>query len=125
MRDLIHFVIKRRLLATAVLRGIGLALLVTGLVLSCYGLGRAVIWSGIGNLLGDYSNANLLAQGATLTVFGLALGLVSRRAARWLVPMPRHECPECGYRLQKLAQPRCPECGLDLPKAMVEADRNG
>ena len=37
--------------------------------------------------------------------------LTSERIARWIMPMPRPVCPECGYALQP-ATDRCPECGL-------------
>lgn len=32
------------------------------------------------------------------------------KLARW-----RPVCPECGYSLRGLTQPRCPECGIDFP----------
>jgi hypothetical protein len=34
------------------------------------------------------------------------------RMSRW-----RPVCPECGYSLRGLTEPRCPECGVDLPSA--------
>jgi hypothetical protein len=46
----------------------------------------------------------------------LALLLFNRRLARWVFPMPRPECPECGYALPDGAD-RCPECGLSLSKS--------
>ena len=41
------------------------------------------------------------------------------RIVRWIVPLPKSECPHCGYNIAKLAEPRCPECGLGLPGEMV------
>ena len=41
------------------------------------------------------------------------------RIVRWIVPLPKPECPHCGYNIAKLAEPRCPECGLDLPEEIV------
>src|SRR3954468_20064624 len=49
---------------------------------------------------------------------GLACALVfgASRLARFLIPMPRPECPECGYAIRGEAD-RCPECGLNLGRA--------
>lgn len=41
----------------------------------------------------------------------LVILLCADRFARWLLPMPRPVCPECGYAIQP-ATDRCPECGL-------------
>jgi len=48
----------------------------------------------------------------------LAFGLVygAKRLSRFLIPMPRPECPECGYAVPDGAD-RCSECGLNLSKA--------
>jgi uncharacterized paraquat-inducible protein A len=42
------------------------------------------------------------------------------RMARWIAPLPRPRCPECGYWIRAGASPKCPECGSALPKALVE-----
>lgn len=47
------------------------------------------------------------------------LGGLSRRIARWVLPLPRSGCPRCGYRLVALIEPRCPECGLALPAELM------
>jgi len=49
---------------------------------------------------------------------GLAAGLLlgSGRLARLLAPMPRPECPGCGYATSPESE-RCPECGLNLARA--------
>jgi len=40
-----------------------------------------------------------------------------RRSAMRLSRWPP-VCPECGYSLRGLTQPRCPECGVDLPASV-------
>jgi len=51
---------------------------------------------------------------------GVALLMFHDRLARWIAPLPRPRCPECGYWIRKGASPKCPECGTALPKALVE-----
>lgn len=52
------------------------------------------------------------------TAIGLAAGLLlgAGRLARLLAPMPRPECPGCGYATAPDSD-RCPECGLNLARA--------
>jgi hypothetical protein len=45
---------------------------------------------------------------------GVALLVANRRIIRWLVPMPRRECPDCGYDIENLKSERCPECGCPI-----------
>jgi hypothetical protein len=49
----------------------------------------------------------------------LPLWLFDKRIGRVLVPLPRIECPRCGYDLTALERPICPECGLSLPRSYV------
>jgi len=50
-------------------------------------------------------------RGLALIVVGVALALLSRRIAGWVVPVPATGCPRCGYPTPD-AEGRCPECGL-------------
>lgn len=56
---------------------------------------------------------------AMAIVPAICLLLTNRRLVKWVVPLPKLECPKCGYSLQELCEARCPECGLALPKALV------
>lgn len=40
-----------------------------------------------------------------------------RPLARWIVPIPKPQCPTCGYPIKGLRRPMCPECGGVLPQA--------
>jgi hypothetical protein len=53
----------------------------------------------------------LLSQGPFLLA-AAALVRWETTVARWLVPMPRAGCPECGYAMTTGPGARCPECGL-------------
>ena len=44
----------------------------------------------------------------------LAMLLISRFGLRWIVAVPKPNCPGCGYDLSKPEGPRCPECGLQI-----------
>jgi hypothetical protein len=55
--------------------------------------------------------ANMLF--ASLAI-GAALLFAERPILRWLVPLPKVECPQCGYSLRQLTTTRCPECGFQF-----------
>jgi hypothetical protein len=46
-------------------------------------------------------------------IAGIAVLGVDRWLLPWLVPIPRRECPECGYAIEAYSRV-CPECGLTL-----------
>jgi hypothetical protein len=46
----------------------------------------------------------------------VALALVGQFAMRLLVPVPKPNCPGCGYDLSHPTSDRCPECGLPLAR---------
>src|SRR5262245_18719097 len=50
---------------------------------------------------------------ALVAAMGVACVRLGPGAARWLVPMPRGGCPECGYPAAA-GSARCPECGAPL-----------
>jgi hypothetical protein len=50
---------------------------------------------------------------------GVITLLLDRRLMKWIVPLPKLACPECGQSLTHLAEPRCPECGCPLPTSLV------
>lgn len=64
----------------------------------------------------------IVPQAGMYIMPGLILLVLRNRLVRWIVPIPKPECPRCGYGLAKLTTPRCPECGQTLPAEMVEDD---
>ncbi|MFI4915516.1 MAG: hypothetical protein ACIAS6_03280 [Phycisphaerales bacterium JB060] len=46
-----------------------------------------------------------------------ALALLGQFGLRLLVPVPKPNCPGCGYDLRKPTSDRCPECGLAIGAA--------
>jgi hypothetical protein len=68
----------------------------------------------LAGLPGDLSLLLVPAVGAGFV--GIILLFYQRRIVRWLAPMARPECPECGYPVRSGIS-RCPECGLSLSKA--------
>ncbi|MCL4741060.1 MAG: hypothetical protein KJZ54_02550 [Phycisphaerales bacterium] len=50
-------------------------------------------------------------RGLAMIAVGVALAVLSRRIALWVVPVPATGCPRCGYPTPD-AEGRCPECGL-------------
>jgi hypothetical protein len=79
-------------------------------------------WGAVYTLLSDREWESLrgwVAFAAGVLVPAIPLWLVDERIARALVPLPRPECPRCGYNLTALERPECPECGLTLPDVML------
>lgn len=60
-----------------------------------------------------------LGKALMLIVLGVIVWRLQKRLARWLVVIPEMECPECGYAIPALRDPRCTECGLGLPGCLV------
>jgi hypothetical protein len=50
-------------------------------------------------------------------VLAVVLIALEGRLIRWLFPLPRVGCPQCGYPIAGRAFDRCPECGLVLGEA--------
>lgn len=50
----------------------------------------------------------------SLGAMSLALALIGQFALPLLVPVPKPNCPGCGYDLRNPTSDRCPECGLPL-----------
>jgi len=58
-----------------------------------------------------------------MLAMAIILRILEKRLVKWLVPLVRPECPECGYALIQLTEPRCPECGLRLPPELISGNR--
>ncbi|MBX3357904.1 MAG: hypothetical protein KF745_05705 [Phycisphaeraceae bacterium] len=105
-----------RALTTWLIRAAALALVSAGsyLVLkkALFAVGTGVVpifmsvYEGVGEEHSTY-------RGAAMLVVGIALALLSRRLAHWVVAMPPNGCPRCGYEGLDGTMNRCPECGLD------------
>ncbi len=65
----------------------------------------------------------LLPALVTYGMPGVILLVLRVRIVGWIAPLPRAECPHCGYSLKQLSLSRCPECGNDLPEAMIQRDQ--
>lgn len=61
---------------------------------------------------------NWLAYNLGLWVPGILLAYKGRLISKWIVPMPRNECLNCGYQLRSLKADHCPECGSPIPTAV-------
>ncbi|MEX2219815.1 MAG: hypothetical protein WD749_13775 [Phycisphaerales bacterium] len=88
-------------------------------VLLLYAAGRALSWAvyctfGGGGLFEVFRLVEFW-DALVPVPLAAALLLFGERLVRWVFPMPRPECPECGYRLQPATE-RCPECGLNLAR---------
>jgi hypothetical protein len=78
----------------------------------------AVIWGqAIRGYFGAAFNYAYQSDEAAFLLFTfllLAFVLIwERQVLRWLVPLPRAECPQCGYAIKQLTTKRCPECGYE------------
>ena len=67
----------------------------------------------------DLLAAYLPTSGGYL-ITAMCFAVLQTRLVYWIVPLPRPQCPQCGYDISKLAEPRCSECGLNLPREMVD-----
>ncbi|MEO1583472.1 MAG: hypothetical protein AAFR96_02735 [Planctomycetota bacterium] len=125
---------RYRHVAAAVVRGVGLLLLVYGatrLGVFVYGNFDAIVrqvGGGSGRGSGPFAQLSSLrryvAAGSVPLVLAVA-GLVAVWRpvwiARWLVPArvtPR--CPGCGFHLAGLRSESCPECGMFLGAAFLD-----
>ena len=124
---------RYRHIASAIVRGVGLLLL----LYSVPRLGMWV-WSNFDQLAGVVSGGSAvprwgferLISGVALQAVLFAFGVVSVLrpgwVARWLVPArARAACPGCGFNLSGLRSETCPECGLVLGAEFVEAGGGG
>src|SRR5262245_64937859 len=107
MKHPADYVRTSRFVLLVVLRGIAFIMLLFGSISLLYVLIGG--WPHYHDDLGGW---------ALFWIVGIAPGIVllvaDRRIIRWLVPMPRRECPDCGYDIENLKSDRCPECGCPI-----------
>ena len=121
-------IIKRRHVATIIVRGLALAMMLYGGVYVLWGLGTFLGINGLVNVFQGFSTFwtdmfNPFWYGLAVLLPGILIAVLDRRIVRWLIPVPRHECPQCGYALRQLGSNRCPECGCELV-ATKESTKN-
>lgn len=62
-----------------------------------------------------------LVRGIPMILAGVAIALLSKKIARWIVAVPESGCVRCAY--PGLGQPGiCPECGYNDSETSTEAD---
>ena len=118
-------ILSRRHAAMVIVRFAGLGLLVAASIPLIFAVVRAFLWGGIGHLFSEYDGVVHVARSASWIIPALTVLLLGKPLVKWLVPLPRVECPKCGYTAQHLREPRCPECGVSLPEEFVETGASG
>ncbi len=115
----------RRSRALMIVRIASLALFILGGIPMCYSIGLAMVMRDVEALATMWNDTNWTAWGAAFLVPALILFFCDRRIVRWLIPVPRRECHECGYPLRGLSPStmRCPECGTSI--ATTPTDQHG
>ena len=110
-------IMARRHTVVIVLRFVSGVLLLIGGARLIYVVVGALLWSGLGFLPRDPEALRHVAFSVACLIPATILLVLQNKIARWLVPIPRSECPRCGYSLAHLREGRCPECGLVVTAA--------
>ena len=107
----------RRHRALMIVRGAALLLGVLGAIALGYQVGMMLAMQDIMGWTVMWGDTSWFAAALAFLFPAIALYIFDRRIVRWLIPVTRRECHECGYPLQGLpaASTRCPECGTALP----------
>jgi hypothetical protein len=120
-----HSIAARRHRALMLIRIVALALSLLGSINLFYTFGLMIVLQDVeSGIITIWDGSSRFAWAVALLVPAIVLLLLSRQLARWLIPVPRRECHECGYSLRGLASAaqRCPECGTDVsPRPAVTA----
>ena len=118
----LEYVLRKRFLFGVIVRFAASVMLVIGSIPVLQALLQAMVLGPIFYITNSGSRwdpfevlVSILWQGGPFLLVGAFLMMRQRAVSRWLVPLPRPECPRCGYNMAKLREPRCPECGLQLP----------
>ncbi len=119
-------ILARRHSVLILLRLLCLALFIIGSIWVIMAIVQTAVW-------GFSSNWPRGARESLLFTFGGRIGVaaacllpaavllgLNKSLAKWLVPLPRLECPSCGYGLDRLSVKVCPECGAQLAPPVSE-----
>lgn len=106
----------RRHRALVIIRWIELVMGLLGSVALCYQLGLMAAMQDMMGWTVMWSDTSWFAWAIAMLIPAAVLYMSDRRIVRWLIPVPRRECHECGYPMQGLhaATTRCPECGVAI-----------
>lgn len=118
MHELARAIHRKRHVALIVIRSSAVVPLVVGAYAAVQTVMVGRMWEnpfGAFTLWGDGFSWSGRALG--LLGPGAALAFYSKRIAEWIVPVPRNDCPKCGYPLRSIPGDTCPECGLGLGEA--------
>ena len=125
-------VVRYRLAITAVVRLLGLWLLITRpfqvinqaivILWQTYIVPVTVVRTGF-VYEQPWMIVNLI-QGALYLAAGIWMLVKARRIAAWMVPIPKPSCPGCRYDLISSNARSCPECGLDLSSLQSPAPKS-
>ncbi len=112
----------RRHRALMIVRGAALVLGVLGSISLCYQIGMMLAMQDIMGWTVTWGDTSWFSWALAFLIPAVLLYLFDRRIVRWLIPVPRRECHECGYPLRGLhgATTRCPECGTAIASAPTE-----
>ena len=98
----------KRQVALAIVRSLALLMFVIGSMPLAY---HAAYWSFRPWTFVTLNLSEVLGLATMFILPGVVLIVSDRRLVRWLITIPRDECPQCGYTLKHLTTARCPECG--------------
>ena len=118
-------VMTRRHTIVIVLRLACGGLFLAGAMPLVYVLVKAVLWSGFGYIRHDPEGIGRIAFSAACLLPAIVVLVFQDRLTRWLVPLPRAECPKCGYSMTQAHEGRCPECGLVIEPASARDETAG
>jgi hypothetical protein len=123
-------IMLRRHWALITLRTVSLVMIIFGGVHVLWGIGASLglndlnVFRGLRSSLTIFwrDNWNPVWFGMAVLLPGVALAVLDRRIVHWLIPVPRRECPQCGYGVRQLTGSRCPECGYELQSRQSQAE---
>lgn len=104
------------------IRAAALLLGVIGLIALFQQIGMMIAMQDVMGWMVMWGDVSWFARALAFLVPALLLYVLDRRIVRWLIPVPRRECHECGYPLRGLhaATTRCPECGTAITTTATE-----